>query len=688
MRFSGKILLILIIIGSIKLFEIGTIESNSQVSGYIESGVISIQGDSLFENYSSSGNGTRENPYIIENYNVTVSTPVALSVQSTTKYFIVRNCLFSATYHPVLFANIKNGTGVLYNNTITGAGNFGVFLSFGTEYCTISNNRIRNTGQQGMHINSKSNGNKIINNTFVNQNIGIYLQFSHENIIANNTIDTNSKGIVLENAKNFIYNNTITDLSSYGVHIIGPQTTGSKVIGNSFVDILDTQAIYAVAVNLEEIHYLRIEGNIFRNIYCGFYSFASFDMRFINNSFYNVLVIGISTDYTDNNTVRGNKFVDSRAGVYLSDRNNIIENNLFYNCTDYGARTEYGARYNNNTFIKNKQGINGGSVSGSGNDFINNTWGIRGGSISLQKCNFIGNNIGIETGQASLSNNSFINNTGWAVDVDSGTIYLNVFVDNNPTPEYPHQTQAAGDAYWYHLDLEIGNWWSDWNGEGYYYIYGSYLGGDRFPLPYDRDEDGLPDFWEENNDLDKYTNDSFLDYDLDNLTNLEEFLIGTKANDPDSDNDSLLDGEEVLSYLTDPLNFDSDFDLLSDGEEVNIYFTNPLQPDSDQDGLEDGLEILVYFTDALNADCDEDKLVDGQEVLTYQTDPWNNDTDSDNYSDYDEIMVYGTDPLNPESYPTTEASMSSITIISSLIIVYILYSYTMTHNNKKKSKDK
>jgi hypothetical protein len=44
---------------------------------------------------------------------------------------------------------------------------------------------------------------------------------------------------------------------------------------------------------------------------------------------------------------------------------------------------------------------------------------------------------------------------------------------------------------------------------------------------------------------------------------------GTDPNNPDSDNDGLSDGEEVIVYNTDPNNPDSDGDGLSDGEEVN-----------------------------------------------------------------------------------------------------------------------
>ncbi len=67
------------------------------------------------------------------------------------------------------------------------------------------------------------------------------------------------------------------------------------------------------------------------------------------------------------------------------------------------------------------------------------------------------------------------------------------------------------------------------------------------------------------------------DLDCDGLTNAEEIALGTDPNDPDSDADGLLDGEEVNTHGTDPLNADTDGDLVSDGDEV-ANGTDPTDP--------------------------------------------------------------------------------------------------------------
>lgn len=192
----------------------------------------------------------------------------------------------------------------------------------------------------------------------------------------------------------------------------------------------------------------------------------------------------------------------------------------------------------------------------------------------------------------------------------------------------------------------------------------------------DTDYDNLPDEWETNYGLSPTSAlDNETDSDLDGLMNFLEFQEGTYPNDPDSDDDDLSDGYEVLTLFIDPLNPDSDFDDLSDGEEVNIYFTDPAINDTDSDGLLDGLEVKTYFTLPKNNDTDADNMPDGWEVkfgllplnpmdnetdadsdglsnvFEYQngTSPILNDTDSDGISDWTELFIYNSNPANNDT---------------------------------------
>lgn len=89
--------------------------------------------------------------------------------------------------------------------------------------------------------------------------------------------------------------------------------------------------------------------------------------------------------------------------------------------------------------------------------------------------------------------------------------------------------------------------------------------------------------------------------------------------DPDTDNDGLLDGEEV-NMGTDPLYEDSDYDGLSDGEEVDVIESDPLEEDTDNGGQTDGEEVLVDDTDPLDGTDDVPDSESGLEAGHFDVD--------------------------------------------------------------------
>ena len=121
------------------------------------------------------------------------------------------------------------------------------------------------------------------------------------------------------------------------------------------------------------------------------------------------------------------------------------------------------------------------------------------------------------------------------------------------------------------------------------------------------------------------------DSDDDGLTDGEEVVLGTDPFDPDTDDDGLTDGQEVETYGTDPLDPDTDDDGLNDGDEIAAG-TDPFDPDTDDDGLSDGDEVNLHGTDPLDPDTDDDGLLDGLEV-TLGLDPLDSDTDDDGIPD-------------------------------------------------------
>jgi hypothetical protein len=162
------------------------------------------------------------------------------------------------------------------------------------------------------------------------------------------------------------------------------------------------------------------------------------------------------------------------------------------------------------------------------------------------------------------------------------------------------------------------------------------------------------------------------DWDGDGLPDRVELRLGTRAWDPDFDQDGLLDGAEVFVHGTDPRSADPDADSVPDPQELADGTdpwqwdtdgggasdreeldggTDPLTPgdddhaggDWDLDGLPDRVELRLG-TRPWDPDGDADGLLDGAEHFTHGTDPRNRDTDAGGESDGSEVLA-GRDPL-------------------------------------------
>lgn len=116
------------------------------------------------------------------------------------------------------------------------------------------------------------------------------------------------------------------------------------------------------------------------------------------------------------------------------------------------------------------------------------------------------------------------------------------------------------------------------------------------------------------------------DRDGDGIPDSVELLMNSDPENPDSNNNGILDGEE-----------DHDGDRLRTSWEL-AYGYDPRVKDADSNGVDDGAE-----------DPDRDSLANQQEQAA-RTNPLRADTDSDAWPDEAEITA-GSDPLNPASLP-------------------------------------
>lgn len=204
---------------------------------------------------------------------------------------------------------------------------------------------------------------------------------------------------------------------------------------------------------------------------------------------------------------------------------------------------------------------------------------------------------------------------------------------------------TSGSLEWTEIELRYLAW-NNTLGTEYISLYNeTYYAHDQDGSVTDSDNDGLPDYYENQ--------------------------IGTYINDMDSDDDNLDDEYEQIYAGTDPQCSDTDKDGISDGNEFNngygtLYPTEAYRsywdPDNDSmpnwvdfdrdgDGLNDSYEDTncngIYdsgtdYSDLNDNDTDGDNLLDGDEDL-FGTNPKNADTDNDGFSDPFEIA----NRLNP-----------------------------------------
>jgi rubrerythrin len=216
-------------------------------------------------------------------------------------------------------------------------------------------------------------------------------------------------------------------------------------------------------------------------------------------------------------------------------------------------------------------------------------------------------------------------------------------------------------------------------------IFGITLSGNTYysdPTMNDTDKDKLFDGvelfgW----DLNSSTGGVNVNYTYTNfLGHLEsvKFFIILDPDNPDSDNDGLKDGEEVLDHKTNPINPDTDGDYLYDGEEIKgltrgtpkgpagRYFspTNPLHADTDGDGLADGEEVYgiffnpslieitnreFYYFIVITFNPDLIDLFGSAEAYEAFSDPTKPDSDGDGLTDYEEVILYFTNPMSKDT---------------------------------------
>ncbi len=299
-----------------------------------------------FTDYSSGGTGAVDDPYIIENYNITTTDYNGIYVTGTTLYFVIQNCYVDADYRGIYIVNVAMNTSRLINNTCVNNDGYGIWIE-SSFFSTLQNNNCSNNGN-GIYLTGASRG-TLVNNTCNNNigNSGIGITSSTYVLLENNTCNSNKHGIYLNWADNSwvikntfnncwrginslstdnvdILNNTMNSFSSAGIHISGGSSftigynslkfglNGIYLMENSDTAVIINNTIsnnVNIALWLEACHHTIIANNTISNNYKG-----------------------LQIEHTTNCTIENNTFSNHKNGNYITNCPELtIQNNYFYN---------------------------------------------------------------------------------------------------------------------------------------------------------------------------------------------------------------------------------------------------------------------------------------------------------------------------------------------------------------------
>lgn len=212
--------------------------------------------------------------------------------------------------------------------------------------------------------------------------------------------------------------------------------------------------------------------------------------------------IGIRVMYTDNVSITNCISVNGglNQGIVITGHNSIVVNNSISGHHVGISVTGNNALICNNTVNSN---VYAGIISDDGdyNQIYNNTCKFNPTGIYVLRtsytnvynntCSFNGENgTRLDTAHESNVYFNWLEANGLfgvvlAYDSTNVQVYQNVFIDNaGGTSQAYHEgpSNVTGHNYWYNTITQTGNYWSDWNGVGYYEIDGNAQSADLYPL--------------------------------------------------------------------------------------------------------------------------------------------------------------------------------------------------------------
>ncbi len=273
---------------------------------------INISGDVELDNFSiKTGNGTSEDPYVIENLEINADgSKSGIEIRDTSKYLYIRNCTIINSE----LEESSNGYG-WGGITLDNCSNVNIIG------CTFKDN------YNGIYLNNSDQNTLSENFASYNEGFGIVLFNSSKNIVFNNNASfNNERGIVLT----FSNNNTISNnyLSNNGASFMGD---GIDIYESELTIIFGNNVLYNNGGGISIIrshNSILSENNVSNNGGNGIVSSHSNHVIISNNYASSNNRYGINLWNSNNNTVYDNLlFYNKEGGIINIGAENELYNN-------------------------------------------------------------------------------------------------------------------------------------------------------------------------------------------------------------------------------------------------------------------------------------------------------------------------------------------------------------------------
>lgn len=309
--------------------------SSSKVNNYMPHHPIYINGNDDFtpENGVVGGNGTKENPYIIEGWEINASGEWhGITIKNTTAYAVIRKCYI---HHAGCAILINNASNIIIQNLITEFNNFGISIIISknvyVENCyteSIYLNTDENCSIENCHIlhsiqiieSVKSN---IINN-FIGEGLlikGLKQKYFFHNILNNTAINgsilyyvnkssvkvkENASQIFIIGCKNFEIS---INSSNVMVAVEMAYSSNISIINSGFYGKMAWASVFGI--NSSNIF---ISNSKFKNNGCSifFHAVSNFEIK---NSYFAFYESGLVAELSKNGIVRDCTFENGEFGL-------------------------------------------------------------------------------------------------------------------------------------------------------------------------------------------------------------------------------------------------------------------------------------------------------------------------------------------------------------------------------------